>query len=482
MEPKCELKEFDHDSKVDIKEKMPAVLDSIETEKNISNTYNQPDKNKCGRRLKEKINRPHKCDQCANTFPTKTQLKFHVEIHSVNKLKCQQCSYTTKTTGCMHVHIQRMHMNKRIHHCKVCAKNFFTTTELKLHAQIHIENRKRLFQCQICSYSALSENALLSHVDKHLETRLSCDKCEQSFSCKGTLRDHNRTKHDTAFNMPVFSCPQCPKTYNSKSHLSRHIFSHAGFKPYKCDVCEVNYASSNGFKSHMEAKHLNILPSHQCMNCPKLFHSKGQLKSHTQVHTDQRPFSCQTCQTSFKSKRDLKIHKYTHTGEKSASCHICFAQFTNKNKIPRHMQSVHNDEKKPECGICFELFTHKDNIKVHIKTVHENIRNYKCHICTFAAPSKSALKMHLLFKHEANGKIESMCTQCDRVLKGSKNLQKHMKLVHTEHIEKCKICGNPFADLKRHIKRVHNATETLKLDLKSELKKKMCILSKFDEK
>ena len=482
MEPKCELKEFDQDSKADLKEHTPAVLGNIETEKNISNIYDQPDKNKGGRRMKENIIRPHKCKQCANAFPTKSQLKYHVEIHSANELKCQQCSYTTKTTGCMHVHVKRMHMDKRIHHCIICAKDFVTLTELKLHAQIHMENRERSFQCQICSYSAHSEKALLSHAEKHLGTRFGCDKCEQSFSCKGTLRNHNRTKHDATFKIPVFSCSQCPKSYNSKGHLNRHIFSHAGFKPYKCDICEVNYASPNGFKSHMEEKHLNILPSHQCMNCPKIFYAKSQLKSHTYVHIDKRPFSCQECQTPFKSEKHLKTHKFTHTGAKSASCHICFVQFANKNKISRHMQFVHNDENKPECGICNEPFTHKDNLKVHIKTVHENIRNDKCHICTYAASSKSRLKRHLLFKHEANGKIESTCKQCDKVLKGPKSLEKHMRSVHTEHIKKCEICGNPFADLKRHIKRVHNATETLKLDLKSELKKKIDILSKVGEK
>ena len=127
-----------------------------------------------------------------------------------------------------------------------------------------------------------------------------------------------------------------------------------------------------------------------------------------------------------------------------------------------------------------------------------------CYMCAFKASTKSDLKRHLVFTHEVDGKIETKCDQCDAIVKGEKTLKRHMKSVHTNHIEKCNLCDKDFADLVRHTKRVpyvkketykcnlcdksvvdmsrhkekaHSRIQSLKNDLKTELQKEMNLLA-----
>ena len=95
--------------------------------------------------------------------------------------------------------------------------------------------------------------------------------------------------------LQVFLVLNCTCDYKiaNKHHLTEHLRTHTGDKPYSCNCCD--------FKC----------------SC------RYTLTLHIRTHTGDKPFPCDVCGKSFAQSSHLKDHLRTHTGEKDHKCHLC---------------------------------------------------------------------------------------------------------------------------------------------------------------
>ena len=82
------------------------------------------------------------------------------------------------------------------------------------------------------------------------------------------------------------------------------------------------------------------IPPHikKCPVCEKQFKGRGDLKKHTVIHSDMRPFSCQQCDKAFKFPQNRNKHMITHTGMKDFKCDMCGKLFAESGSLKGHMK------------------------------------------------------------------------------------------------------------------------------------------------
>ena len=93
---------------------------------------------------------------------------------------------------------------------------------------------------------------------------VECPQCDKSFSAVG-ISVHMRQVHA---NFRPHICPQCQKSFLSKSHLAVHIKSvHDKIKDIKCELCPFEASLKQTLKSHVKTVHLNS--NHMYVNSAK---------------------------------------------------------------------------------------------------------------------------------------------------------------------------------------------------------------------
>uniref|UniRef100_A0A8C6ZJG6 C2H2-type domain-containing protein n=1 Tax=Nothoprocta perdicaria TaxID=30464 RepID=A0A8C6ZJG6_NOTPE len=82
----------------------------------------------------------------------------------------------------------------------------------------------------------------------------------------------------------IFLCPECSKSFNQKSNLTRHRKIHTSEGPYKCSECRESFHMSRKLIRHQRKIHIRTRPC-KGTKCGKCFLQKWHLIKHQLLHS-----------------------------------------------------------------------------------------------------------------------------------------------------------------------------------------------------
>ncbi|XP_061098575.1 zinc finger protein 615-like [Conger conger] len=362
---------------------------------------------------------------------------------------CSQCPFVHTEEVNLHQHLEKVHAeqlretvvsgrsgaeNPSNSRTPQCSK---APETLPIPTQSHT-GTSGAHKCPQCGKSFLTKSRLTVHQKTHTEGRpYLCSQCGKNFKTKSGLIVHTRTHTGK---LP-YLCSQCGKSFVSPSHLTTHQRTHTGECPYHCSQCGKSFKSKKGLIVHTRT-HTGERPYH-CSHCGKNFKAKSELTVHTRTHTGECPYQCSQCGRNFKAKSELTVHTRTHTGECPYQCSQCGRNFKSKTNLTVHTRT-HSGERPYRCSQCEKNFKSKSELKIHTK-IHSGERPYHCSQCGKSYLSSSHLSRHQLIH---TGERPYQCSQCGKNYKSRSGFTYHQQIHTGECPYHCSQCGKSFKSKK----------------------------------
>ena len=139
---------------------------------------------------------------------------------------------------------------------------------------------------------------------------------------------------------------------------------------------------------------------------------------------------------------------------------------------------------KKVCSICGKVSESEVKNALHLKRHEES--GHICDVCNLACSTKFNLHRHMVEQHgsfQMDGTSSTVqqdfsCQLCEKSFKYERNLNEHMKNIHTQKATfPCEVCGYEFSvksTLKVHMRAQHGITESNSNILHKEMKDFTC--------
>ncbi|XP_038052690.1 zinc finger protein 37 homolog [Patiria miniata] len=265
---------------------------------------------------------------------------------------------------------------------------------------------------------------------KVLESRYRCPECDFTCKFKGQLKKHKSQAHKKERppkTMREQQCQFCSKfIQGTMHHYRRHLMTHTGEKPFKCDICDAVFGDQSRLNAHAPI-HLEAR-NYLCDQCGKSFKRAINLRMHRKVHLVVRPHGCELCSYRCKRHDTLNLHmKRKHLKIRRVLCDTCGKKFFSEKECQLHAARKHLPRPTPfQCTFCPQAFPFAYNLRAHMKK-HPEHKPFRCEFCSFESRSKASLQDH---EKMHTGEKQKKCEMCDYTTSTSSNLYKHRKRQH----------------------------------------------------
>jgi KRAB domain-containing zinc finger protein len=249
--------------------------------------------------------REFECHHCQTIFKAKRTLKKHMSLYSNSIVyPCNQCP----ARFFKHAALQ--------YHSLICSKsnvnnlNCIDVPAPQKQAEVvtDVKNVEK-YKCLECGKIFSNYQTFYQHKKMHEGIRYRCAKCPSTYKTMNGLDYHSKTHHH---DLPKFECHHCQTTFRAISTLKVHMSLHFNFieKEYKCLECGKIFSNYQKFYRHKKMHEKRI---YSCAQCPSTYQTISGLHCHVKTIHERRSFECHHCQTTFKAKDSLKRHMSTHS-------------------------------------------------------------------------------------------------------------------------------------------------------------------------
>ncbi|XP_067635779.1 zinc finger protein 845-like [Eurosta solidaginis] len=454
------------------------------------------------------------CDICNMECPTIKDLKDHVIEFHMDNITCTKCSSVFEIPRELYLHDKFVHsISGATIHCPWCKHStLIPKNELTDHLKANHFRYLKYFHIinsqNVDSNLKNSENtiALDYELTKDQEDqKYECPICFKSFAKLESYDNHIKNTHEgiTTTDMveavlltgdensnpdisKPFDCSICPKRFQSKKSLAKHIRNKHEASP------KINNNESEGQISDMVEPELmmtgdensshDISKPFDCSICPKRFQSKKSLANHNRNKHEASP---KINNNESEGQISDMVEPELMNGDENSSpdiskpfdCSICPKRFQSKKSLAQHIRNKH--EASPKINNNESEGQISDMVEPELMTGGENsnpdtVKPFECLICSRRYQAKKALAKHFRNKHEASAKINNNesegqisdmvepefmtgdkksnpdtvkpfeCLICSRRYQAKKALAKHFRIKHKSTYDKLE--GKIFKD------------------------------------
>ncbi|XP_045485984.1 zinc finger protein 23-like isoform X1 [Pieris rapae] len=232
--------------------------------------------------------------------------------------------------------------------------------------------------------SCVTEAAYMSCTDKII------DRFEQN-----EFSDHSETESFARLSESVFEAIEDTRDGIIDKPTDEIRVIEKSKRTRTCPICGKIYTASSSYFYHMKHFHRHS-KEHGCDVCGKKFGTRGDLKQHAAVHTDECKYACRSCDKKFRSRASWYIHEQIHEGVKNYKCSTCAKCFRWRTHLQRHTLR-HAAERKHECAVCGRGFSVHCDLLRHART--HAVGSYECEECRVKFAQIRYLKAHIRKKH-----------------------------------------------------------------------------------